>query len=1157
MRLRSCRHGFALISTISIVVLLALGATVLLTLSSLNHRSHSQDKDLVQAQDNAKLAVIQALSQLQELSGADTRISANADLLSESNPKITGVWRSWEGSDRLPNGQPTIPHYAQKLVAGDAKAVSQTSPDDGRFLGWLTSPHQHLSPDTSDFAGISTTSDGNNVQLLGAHSTTEESEYIFVTPTSVGVDFEKGALAWFTSGENTKATLQPDTEETPSGSNDNDIIKWLERSRSNGQADYTYAGFEGLDEMGAGEVLPSKNSLALLRDDHFVPNFFDYGINGVGLLTNTATGGWRKDLSTFSELYETLPDTGFPTLQLSPFSPAQTSSKSNMETFPENPLLYPWYDYINQGGRHVVHKVSAVTSWSALADYMTQYQYLSSTGSDHSVMPYQYAVNVDAGQGWQNTTRRFPSFARLQLVYSLAVVEGTSGEYHPAIQITPALTIWNPYNVEISIPRYTKIMGSDLAPVQFDLNITGATNFSKTLTSEEVINGNSSFGTNRIYAFTISNDVTLQPGQSMVFGAASSSLNNGTWQLMLSPGFTGEIGFNCINFNNKTSIDILPADLSSTRMEVSSITHSETERFGISFNYNENISTIEQHSAIYSKDLFTEEEIESLFPTHDEAISSSLASLNSSGSVPFLVYTVGVNGISPVSLFSEHQHLNIKGMLQSNPIASNSQCGVNSYSGYFGGNIAHVAGTGANHPINSRYNTYMEEIDNWNAGYPIPESTSMNSSFLLTDTTATDGQTHCILAELPIRPLQSLAELQNFDATKNKPIPPFHLNVIGNSSAHPLLPSDAVSLDHPFADNLGHMCNDDSYTLNHVLFDDWFISSIAPDLNAFSSVESRSLTEVYEDFLDSNTALPNRFYKKTRQRSRLTTEDSVDILANNAEDPNNGFPYEHIASEIEVHGMFNINSTSVEAWKTLLRNTKGARIPYIMANGQTTLTDAHEDTYPYPRTSLSGSGGENMPNGYGTLTESQISALATEIVNEIRERGPFLSLSEFVNRRLDSTDLALAGVIQAALDTLSEASDDTNPYQQLQALAPNTDLSNIAGDTEYAYPEAAIGSPFFGVPGWIRQADILKPLAPILSARDDTFTIRAYGDSRNSSGEVKAQAWCEVIVQRSPDFVNPVDPSQSRLENLTQPVNELLGRRYKIVSFRWLDETEL
>jgi len=110
--------GFALIATLSLIVLLALVAVSLLTLSSVNSSSTLAEDE---AQTNAKLAVVQALSQLQNLSGADTRISANADLLDSGNPKVTGIWRSWEGSDHLASGQPRIPDYDQKLNPGDPK----------------------------------------------------------------------------------------------------------------------------------------------------------------------------------------------------------------------------------------------------------------------------------------------------------------------------------------------------------------------------------------------------------------------------------------------------------------------------------------------------------------------------------------------------------------------------------------------------------------------------------------------------------------------------------------------------------------------------------------------------------------------------------------------------------------------------------------------------------------------------------------------------------------------------------------------------------------------------------------------------------------------------------------------------------------------------
>ena len=108
----------------------------------------------------------------------------------------------------------------------------------------------------------------------------------------------------------------------------------------------------------------------------------------------------------------------------------------------------------------------------------------------------------------------------------------------------------------------------------------------------------------------------------------------------------------------------------------------------------------------------------------------------------------------------------------------------------------------------------------------------------------------------------------------------------------------------------------------------------------------------------------------------------------------------------------------------------------------------------------------------------------------------------------------------------------------------------------YEYPKAAEGSSAHGVPGWIRQADVLRPIAPVLSARDDTFTIRTYGDARDNDGNILARAWCEATVQRSRDFVDSADQAGS-VEPPTSAVNQTFGRKYVIKSFRWLNTDEV
>ena len=69
-----------------------------------------------------------------------------------------------------------------------------------------------------------------------------------------------------------------------------------------------------------------------------------------------------------------------------------------------------------------------------------------------------------------------------------------------------------------------------------------------------------------------------------------------------------------------------------------------------------------------------------------------------------------------------------------------------------------------------------------------------------------------------------------------------------------------------------------------------------------------------------------------------------------------------------------------------------------------------------------------------------------------------------------------------------------------------------------------------GIAGDIRQADVLRALAPRLSARTDTFRIRSYGEVRDADDKIIASATCEAVVQRLPEYVDPeTDP---RITNL-------------------------
>ena len=355
------------------------------------------------------------------------------------------------------------------------------------------------------------------------------------------------------------------------------------------------------------------------------------------------------------------------------------------------------------------------------------------------------------------------------------------------------------------------------------------------------------------------------------------------------------------------------------------------------------------------------------------------------------------------------------------------------------------------------------------------------------------------------------------------------------------------------------------------MFDDWFVSSIAPEPLAFGQTISKDINTVYREFLKGERELANRAYRPILADSKLTDEEATkrisEVIPSNS---TNSAGWMKVASRFEVGGMFNVNSTSVDAWKALLGHAKS--LEKIAMHGADEivpedLSKNHVVTRGAIATDVEAGSGPGFGgkfanaseyNGYRNLSDDQIEDLAKKIVEQVRLRGPFLSLSEFINRQLSANiDLTLAGAIQSALNNLAEdpmvkLRDPANSLSDTTMPKSDPKLAGVG----YEFAKAAEGASAYGAPGWIRQADILRPIAPVLSVRDDTFTIRAYGDSLDQNGKVIAQAWCEAVVKRTREFSNDSDAADS----INPPLNNMnaaFGRRYRIVSFRWLDSNEV
>jgi len=256
----------------------------------------------------------------------------------------------------------------------------------------------------------------------------------------------------------------------------------------------------------------------------------------------------------------------------------------------------------------------------------------------------------------------------------------------------------------------------------------------------------------------------------------------------------------------------------------------------------------------------------------------------------------------------------------------------------------------------------------------------------------------------------------------------------------------------------------------------------------------------------------------------------------------------------------------------LLGHARNQRIPFYRDLGTGWGLGLSDETdYAFSRFSAAGDVEASQPGtsgafpeaaefaGYRILDDDQLDELAEQIVRQVRARGPFLSLAEFINRQLSSGQLALAGTIQAALNEMA-ASPRTNPFREIEAVVGAAGRASAvpvrAADAAYRFPAAAEGYNAYGLPGWTRQADILRPLAPVLTARDDTFIIRAYGEARDAAGKLTGRAVCEAIVRRTRDYVDPAEAADLPGAP-SSPINRSFGRRFQVESFRWLAPSEI
>jgi Tfp pilus assembly protein PilX len=378
---------------------------------------------------------------------------------------------------------------------------------------------------------------------------------------------------------------------------------------------------------------------------------------------------------------------------------------------------------------------------------------------------------------------------------------------------------------------------------------------------------------------------------------------------------------------------------------------------------------------------------------------------------------------------------------------------------------------------------------------------------------------------------------------------------------------------------------DMSYLLNTSLWDRYFFSSL-PQSGASLTPVNRRLT-----------VLPGTTPSSTELRSATTA-----------------------ANHLTIAGAFNINSTSPEAWRAVLgalnnvphvgNTTDVNATASVMDNTSVVTSGVSFPRYrgePTQRDTTSNLGklrGLLLSQAYNTslagydfikdgvggvqypwdltrvspwtthhrLTADELTQLSEDIAREVRKRGPFLSLAHFINRRLSADNLGRAGTLQAALDITRGTSASINSFAtttQAQTGIKTDQTIPFDGTGFYAEPldttdPTAAGTNhnanrLKGLPGWVMQGDILGQLGSVMAARSDTFVIRTYGDNKNPvTGAILGRAWCEAVVQRLPDYMKAsLDSPETAPASLNDTTNKQFGRRFQVISFRWLGPNDI
>lgn len=1151
-------RGFALVVTLSLMVLLVVIAVGLLTLGTISLRRTSTDAAQLVARSNARLSVMMAIGELQKNLGDDRRVTADASIFDNAaNPHALGVWKSWS------------PKLADNPLAAAPRYATEK---ENRFVGWMASNGNPNDLATVDWAKSATPADP--VELFA-----DDLDGFALAGSRVkldgGLTGKRGGLAWAVVQDATKAKINIAGPEDDDNHDINDELQAQSRPNLTKSDNFMQAK-DGWNKR-AGRVISLEQARLDTEMYKGTGNLLekgDFTAQGFGLLTDVVNGGFKTDLSLAFEmtddsfkqdnwngmknplrakattpasyagqgaLFRPLTSSGSVAVQLN-FNPASTSFEFPVAAVPTFDTLRSYY----RTPFHLYSTHDGPTAFEREGDHVA----LRQPPSGSFVHPGAPPPARNSQTGYR------PVLDRILFVLSMAV--GSDQEVR--MVITPIVTLWNPYNTALEIEGAVAYPWMDL-PFRLEWTFTsaGGAQEKKNISFSQVVNSQfAHMGHGRsinpyFYALVTPSggpavngqSIRFQPGEVRVFvpsGTTSVDFTAGNTManksIYLRPvdsidqyHFKGGLAIPMKNALNATFGFTRPM-AASDFVELSVIPDTNND-----YPLSVGLEDVTRAKAPGSSDNFRGQAVCDV-----QTVNYAQTGVTTTMRSPRMSYgelTASGAAKAPFGIIETYHRVasDTAGNRRSDLVYTTNprQPFVNRYV---------TNGTFASAP---HYETVVRSVSKFDQ---VLESTNGGRNAFYGESNTAAGRSKLCFFEIPEATPLSIAALQNADLSWTAYSP---ANQIGNSwaSAYVKRNAPAEKIAKVTAGGRGDArydrkdelpVYDYSYLLNEALFDSCYFSGISseitpgttggsPDVwDSFVANVKRSHEKVLKDHLSDPVENPlrnsrMRFFTKGKEASVLESE----LLA-----PEGCLK---LASYLQVDGAFNVNSTSEKAWTALLTGMRDREFKVaegaLPAKGKTAFP-----RFRMPR----GTDSDNWL-GFRALGDDEIGNLAKKIVEQVKLRGPFLSLAEFVNRRVDNSDQGVKGALQSAIDECGLNGDAM--YDTFSTTAyPTSSKRNID------IPNTGVG-----IPGYLTQADVLQSIAPVLSARSDTFTIRGYGEARDAAGRLMANAWCEAVVQRTPEFVDPTDPSYTQISAL-KPVNQLFGRRFEIVSFRFLGHHE-